>query len=110
MKFDHVALVSKNIKNSITWYVNHWGASILYQDETWGLIELGKTKIAFVTPEQHPAHICFEVDQKFIEKKLSKKTFKSHRDGSSSCYINDVDGNFIEFLLWPKKEVKSGNL
>jgi catechol 2,3-dioxygenase-like lactoylglutathione lyase family enzyme len=106
MKFDHVALISKDIKISVDWYVNHWNAKILYQDETWGLIKIGESKIAFVLPHQHPSHICFEVDEKFICDQLHDKTFKSHRDGSSSCYIRDPDDNFLEFLYWPKKRDK----
>jgi catechol 2,3-dioxygenase-like lactoylglutathione lyase family enzyme len=104
MNFDHVALVSKNIKKAIDWYVEKWNAVILYQDETWGLISVGESKIAFVTPTQHPAHICFEIDEKFISEKLHCETFKGHRDGSSSCYVRDPDGNFLEFLYWPNKE------
>ena len=104
MKFDHAAIVSKNIKKSVSWYVEKWNAKILYQDETWGLISIGESKIAFVSPHQHPAHICFEIDEEFIVNKLSKETFKSHRDGSSSCYIRDPDGNFLEFLYWPQKK------
>ena len=102
MNFDHVALISKNIKNAIDWYVQKWNAEVLYQDETWGLIKLGESKIAFVSPHQHSAHICFEIDDEFIANKLSTETFKGHRDGSSSCYIRDPDGNFLEFLYWPK--------
>lgn len=104
MKFDHVAIISKNIDRSIQWYVEKWNAKILYQDGTWGLIALGKSKIAFVSPNQHPRHICFEVDDEFIMNKLVGETFKPHRDGSSSCYIRDPDDNFLEFLYWPEKE------
>ena len=107
MLFDHVALVSKNIKSSVEWYVKKWSAEILYQDETWGLIKIGKTKIAFVSPHQHPAHVCFEINEEFIVNKLSGATFKGHRDGSSSCYIRDPDGNFLEFLYWPKEKDKT---
>jgi len=103
MKFDHVAIISNNIPEAVNWYKKTWGADILYQDDTWGLIELNGVKIAFVTPSQHPAHICFEVEEKFIYEKLENKTFKGHRDGSSSCYVRDPDGNFIEFLYWPKE-------
>ena len=106
MNFDHVALVSKDIKKTVQWYVNNWQAKILYLDDTWGLIEVGKSKIAFVSPSEHPAHICFEVDEEFIVNKLQDKTFKAHRDGSSSCYLRDPDDNFLEFLYWPKNEVK----
>jgi catechol 2,3-dioxygenase-like lactoylglutathione lyase family enzyme len=101
MKFDHVAVISNDISTSVDWYVNKWDAKILYKDSTWGLIELNGTKIAFVTPSQHPAHICFEVDDKFIMEHLKDNTFKGHRDGSTSCYVRDPDGNFIEFLYWP---------
>ena len=104
MTFDHVALVSKDIKKAIEWYVEKWDAEILYQDNTWGLIKIGKTKIAFVSPHQHPAHVCFEIDEEFIINKLHGETFKGHRDGSSSCYIRDPDGNFLEFLYWPQVE------
>jgi catechol 2,3-dioxygenase-like lactoylglutathione lyase family enzyme len=103
MTFDHVALISKDIKRAIDWYVNRWNAEILYQDETWGLIKVGESKIAFVSPHQHPAHICFEIDEKFISEQLPGETFKGHRDGSSSCYIRDPDGNFLEFLFCPPK-------
>ena len=104
MIFDHVALVSEDIECTIAWYVKKWNAEILYQDKTWGLIKIGKTKIAFVSPHQHPAHVCFEIDESFIVKNLPKETFKPHRDGSSSCYVRDPDGNFLEFLYWPKLE------
>ena len=100
MQFDHVALTSKNIKNSVDWYVEHYNATIVYQDDTWAIIEVGGTKISFVIPTQHPPHICFEVDQSFIEKNLKKNVFKEHRDGSKSCYVKDIDGNFLEFLSW----------
>ena len=104
MNFDHVALVSKDIKKTVNWYVENWNANILYQDETWGLVSLGGVKIAFVSPSQHPPHICFEVNKNFITNNLANKTFKLHRDGSSSCYIKDIDENFLEFLLWPNEE------
>ena len=104
MNFHHIALSSNNIKRSINWYVKNWNAKILYEDKTWGLIEIHKTKLAFVMPSEHPSHICFQIDKKFISKYLLDKTFKPHRDGTSSCYIRDPDGNFLEFLYWPGEE------
>ena len=103
MKFDHVALTSKNIRNSIQWYVENLNASVVYEDETWGLINVGGLRLAFVIPSQHPSHICFEVNDEYIDKHLEGKIFKEHRDKSSSCYIKDIDGNHVEFLKWPKK-------
>jgi len=103
MNFDHVALVSKNISASVEWYNTNLGAAVLYQDETWGLVQVANVKIAFVVSHQHPPHICFEVSEKYAEANLAGKVFKKHRDGTESCYIKDCDGNFIEFLKCPKE-------
>ena len=103
MKFDHIAFSSEDIEKSINWYVENLEAEILYQDSTWGLVSVSDLKIAFVTPSQHPSHICFEINDDYIDKHLSNKIFKEHRDGSTSCYVKDLDGNHIEFLKWLKK-------
>ena len=98
MKFDHVALISKNIEKTVKWYVENLNAEILYQDETWGLVEIAGTRIAFTIPSQHPPHIAFAVDS--LEK--IPGAAKIHRDGSISSYVSDPDGNFIEYIYWPK--------
>ena len=104
MKFDHVAVTSNDISRSIKWYVDNFKAEVLYEDETWGLVKVANLKIAFVSKHQHPPHFCFEIDKQYIEKHLSDKRFKKHRDGSSSCYISDPDNNKIEFLIWNDDE------
>ena len=103
MKFDHVAVSSSNVRNTAAWYQENLDAEVLYLDDTWGFVDVGGTKIAFVVSSQHPPHICFEVDADYIEKNLQEKNFKKHRDGTESCYIRDCDGNFIEFLKCQKK-------
>ena len=105
MKFDHIALTSKNIHRSVNWYVDKFNAEVLYQDDTWGYIQFGDVKIAFVSSCQHPPHICFEVNEDYIKTHLSKRNFKNHRDGTESCYLSDCDGNVIEFL---KCQIKNG--
>ena len=104
MKIDHIAILSTDIDRSVKWYSKRLPDSkVLYQDETWGLVSVGGIKIAFVIKSQHPSHVCFEVDDSYIDQYLSNKIFKEHRDESSSCYVKDIDGNHIEFLKWPKK-------
>ncbi len=108
MNFDHVAIqvqTTSMMKNNVKWYVDQHAAKVLYQDDTWSLIEMGGVKIAFVLPNQHPSHIAFEIDD------MSKHVFeckghefKKHRDGSESCYIKDLCGNHLEFLFWPKEK------
>ena len=43
MRFDHVAIPSKNIPDSVAWYQAHFGATVLYQDATWAFLQLGGT-------------------------------------------------------------------
>ena len=98
MLFDHVALNVTNIKNAIEWYVSNLDAKVLFQDETWGLVDIAGTRIAFTIPSQHPPHIAFAVDS--LEK--IPGAAKIHRDGSISSYVSDPDGNFIEYIYWPE--------
>ena len=57
---DHIAIQSKNIKDSVEWYKNMFECNVLFEDETWALIEFKNTKIALVIPEQHPPHIAIK--------------------------------------------------
>ena len=99
MKLDHIALTSKDIKASVNWYKQIFkDVEILYLDATWALIDVCGTPISFVSPKQHPPHISFCVNKDFINDNLNDKVFKEHRDGTSSCYVKDPDGNFVEFL------------
>jgi len=102
MKFDHVALNVKDIKGSVSWYVRNLNAVTLYEDNTWAFLQVNGTKIALTLKSQHPPHICFLIDEDEKLKNFGDKFFKSHRDGSSSYYTRDPDGNFIEYLIWPK--------
>ena len=105
MKLDHFAIKSTDIDESVQWYKKIWNdAKVLYQDDTWAFLESGENKIAFVSPKQHPQHLAFKVENKDQEKFLiecfPKHKWKKHRDGSSSFYIKDPSGNFVEFIKY----------
>ena len=100
MKFDHVAVNVKNVKLSTEWYVENLNAVVLYIDDTWAFLQVNGVKIALTLVSQHPSHICFSIKPEDRIKHFSNKVFKTHRDGSSSCYVKDLDGNFIEYLIW----------
>ena len=100
MRFDHVAINVKNIEASTQWYVDNLSGQILYQDDTWALLKCFDCKIALTLKKQHPPHICFEINEEIRHEKFKDKNFRQHRDGSSSCYVRDLDGNIIEYLLW----------
>ena len=102
MKMDHIALKSNDIKETVSWYQENLSADILYQDETWALVQVNCFKIAFVLETMHPPHICFEIDlEKKNELELEHEEFKHHRDGSAYLYVKDINSNVIEFLYWP---------
>ena len=88
---DHIALESKNIADSVRWYISNFKCNLEYQDETWALLGFNNIQIALVTPGQHPPHFAI-VDRNVVNMK-GKKT---HRDGIHYIYENDPDMNVIE--------------
>jgi catechol-2,3-dioxygenase len=93
---DHIAVTAKNIKNTTQWYLEHFGCSVLYEDETWALIKFGNLKLALVNQNQHPPHFAIRSD---TPEDYGHPV--THRDGSESVYITDPDGNAIEMIRYP---------
>lgn len=90
---DHVALKSQDIRRDADWYCENFGCRIEYIDDTWASLEApGGGRIALVTPTEHPAHVAFL-------QRGSPTDVRVHRDGTSSRYLRDPSGNFVE-LLW----------
>ena len=100
MKFDHVAINVADIARSVVWYQEKLGAEILYQDASWAFLKTGDTKLALTLPQQHPAHIAFDIGDTASEEFM--KGAKVHRDGSISKYTSDPDGNAIEWIHYPE--------
>jgi catechol 2,3-dioxygenase-like lactoylglutathione lyase family enzyme len=98
MKLDHVAIQVKNVKASTDWYTSNLRAEILYIDETWAMLEVGGTKLALTIASQHPPHLAFAVDS---AKSIPAPT-GIHRDGSVYQYLEDPDGNTIEYIYYPE--------
>jgi catechol 2,3-dioxygenase-like lactoylglutathione lyase family enzyme len=103
MRFDHVAIHTKNVPESIDWYKTHFNASVLYQDDTWAFLRLGCTKLALVTPTQHPPHFALSLTEEALADaaKLSGKTVDVHRDGTRGIYLYDPSGNAVELISYP---------
>ena len=96
-KIDHIAIQTNSIEESIKWYKKMFSCKILFEDDTWALIEFKNTKIALVVPGQHPPHIAVKRDN--IEQ---FGVPIKHRDGSESVYINSPDDNTFEFIRYPE--------
>ena len=92
-KIHHIAIQVEDIARSVEWYKKNYEVEVSYQDETWAMIDFANTSLALVLPEQHPFHFAIETDDASVFGELTK-----HRDGTSSIYIKDIDGNNLEMI------------
>ena len=106
MTIDHVALETKDIPASVKFYTERFDASVLYQDDSWAFLKFGATKLALVTPGQHPMHVAISVteDQLDAEAKKENAEVDAHRDGTKGIYLKDPSGNDLELICYPKGE------
>ncbi len=102
-EMDHVAIPCPDIARGVNYYVETFGAQVLYQDETWAFLRLGQGKLALVTPAQHPPHLALRVDAQTLEKAAQRaaKPVDLHRDGTQGIYVADPHGNVVELICYP---------
>ena len=102
-EMDHVAIPTRDIAGSVKFYVETFGAEVLYQDATWAFLRLGQGKLALVTPEQHPPHVALRVSEAELKiaAQRAEKPIDHHRDGTTGIYIEDGQGNVIELICYP---------
>ena len=101
MQLDHIAINVTNVKEASDWYTKNLGATIDYIDETWSMLDVGGTKIALTVSRQHPPHFAFTLQS--LDDFPPGEEIRYHRDGSAYLYIEDPDGNAIEYVYWPEK-------
>ena len=91
-RLDHAALRVKDVAEAVQWYTKRFRCEVEYQDATWALLAFDNVRLAFVLQEQHPPHIAIMGDP------AAYGSPKQHRDGTSSVYLKDPDGNNVEIL------------
>ncbi len=104
MQFDHVAQQVPDIAAALEWWADVVpGARVLYADQTWGLLEAGGAKLAFVTADQHPDHLAFKVSAPQLERLAAAHgvAVSGHRDGSRSFYLDGPGGHRVEVIAYP---------
>ena len=63
------------------------------------MLSLPGVNIALTKKSQHPPHIGIEI---FEDKVFPPgKDIMKHRDGSEYVYVEDPDGNVIEYVKYP---------
>ena len=102
-ELDHVAVQTRDVAGTARFYVEQFGAVVLYQDSTWALLRVGQGKVALVSPAQHPAHVALRVSAEELAAAAAKagQPITAHRDGTQGIYIHDPAGNVVELLCYP---------
>lgn len=105
MEFDHVAQQVPDVAAAIDWWRETIPATkVLYQDDTWGLIEAGGAKLAFVMADQHPGHLAWRVSAAELERLAARHAMAihPHRDGTRSFYLEAPGGQAVEVIAYPE--------
>jgi catechol 2,3-dioxygenase-like lactoylglutathione lyase family enzyme len=104
VRFDHVAQQVPDIAAALEWWAGVIpGARVLYADDTWGLLEAGGAKLAFVMADEHPNHLAFKVSGEELARLAAAHDapVSGHRDGSRSFYLDGPGGHGVEIIAYP---------
>jgi hypothetical protein len=104
VEFDHVAQRVPDVAEAIAWQQRTVpGTTVLYQDETWGLVESGGAKLAFVLASQHPDHLAYRVGAEELERIAAENGVQidTHRDGTRGIYLEGPGSLQTELIHYP---------
>ena len=103
MQFDHVAQQVSDIRAALDWWQRMIpGATVVYADDTWALIEAAGARLAFVMADEHPDHLAFKVAPGELERLAAEHaaSIATHRDGSRSFYLDAPGGKGVEVIAY----------
>jgi hypothetical protein len=106
VQFDHIAQQVPDVAAAVEWQRRTVpGTTVVYQDATWALVESGGARLAFVLPEQHPAHIAYRVGAAELERLAAEHgvTIADHRDTSRSIYLEGPGTLATEIIAYPEE-------
>jgi catechol 2,3-dioxygenase-like lactoylglutathione lyase family enzyme len=104
VQFDHAAQRVPDIAAALAWWqATIPGARVLHQDESWGLLEAGGARLAFVLAEQHPDHLGWRVSNAELDRLAAEHgvAIAPHRDGTRSFYLEAPGGHGVEVIAYP---------
>jgi hypothetical protein len=104
VQFDHVAQQVSDVRAALEWWQRMVpGATVLYADDTWGLLEAGGARLAFVMADEHPDHLAFKVSGEELERLAAEHgaEIAVHRDQSRSFYVDAPGGHGVELIAYP---------
>lgn len=104
VQFDHAAQQVPDIAEALAWWQRTIpGARVLYEDASWGLLEAGGAKLAFVLADEHPNHLAWKVSDAELERLAAEhgRAISPHRDGTRSFYLDAPGGQGVEIIAYP---------
>tara|TARA_Y100001968_G_scaffold184861_1_gene169324 strand:+ start:142 stop:546 length:405 start_codon:yes stop_codon:yes gene_type:complete len=112
-RLGHVAIRVDDVERAKIFYMS-LGMKLIWDDNDWCYLEAGESKdgLALLGPGYKAAgpHFAFHFTKKEeverIHASLKKQGLKvgalhDHRDGTSSFYMKDTEGNWLEMLYHP---------
>ena len=71
---------------------------LIFKDEKYRRMQMGNTTIALIDKKHYKhAHIGILVED-YSQLPSDLGQIVQHRDGTTGCYVNDPDGNMVEFI------------
>ena len=118
-RIGHIALRVEDLERSKAFYLKI-GMKLIWDDQDWCYLETINSKdgLALLGPSYKAAgpHFAFHFnDKKEIERihtdlkdtGVKVGAIHDHRDGTSSFYMRDTEGNWLEMLYVPSEGIKS---
>ena len=118
-RLGHVAIRVRDVDRAKAFYIS-LGMKLIWDDPDWCYLEVGQTNdgLALIGPNYKVAgpHFAFHFVEKSEVKQIHRQLIESgvdvgslheHRDGTSSFYLKDPEGNWLEMLYHPPEGIAS---
>ena len=121
-RIGHIALRVENLERAKSFYLS-LGMSLIWDDKDWSYLEAGKGKdgLALLGPSYKAAgpHFAFHITNKHEVQQAHEQLMNAgvqvgslhdHRDGTSSFYLRDPEGNWLEMLFEPNGGIPNNHV
>ena len=105
MKVDHIAVLVDDLEVSQQWYEKYCNADLVFEDPKYKRMKVDNTYIALISKKHYQhAHLGILVDS--VDSFPDNGKIVHHRDGTIGCYLQDPDGNIVEYIYYSPESKK----